>query len=108
MSVDYNDKLGQAVKQARVQSHMTQEQLAEMLNISATHLKSIESGERYSSFTLLEKLVRKLSLSLDTIFLCGHKYTESMVMEIQNMLRHCSQEQLEILSAMINGLLRER
>ncbi len=108
MSVDYNDKLGQAVKQARVQSHMTQEQLAEILNISATHLKSIERGERYPSFKLLEKLVRELSLSLDTIFLCGHEYTESMVMEIQNMLRHCSQEQLEMLSAMINGLLRGR
>ena len=79
MSVDYNDKLGQAVKQARVQSHMTQEQLAEILNISATHLKSIERGERYPSFKLLEKLVRELSLSLDTIFLCGHEYTESMV-----------------------------
>lgn len=108
MSVDYNDKLGKAVKRARMQSHITQEKLAEILNISATHLKSIESGERYPSFKLLEKLVRELSLSLDAIFLCGHEYTESMVMEIQNMLRHCSQEQLEMLSAMINGLLRGR
>lgn len=108
MSAKHDDRFGQAVKQARIQSHITQEKLAEMLNISSTHLKSIESGERYPSFKLLEKLVQELSLSLDSIFLHRQESAETIVLEIQNMLRRCSQEQLGMLSAMINGLLRGR
>lgn len=102
------NKLGKAVKQARIQAHFTQEQLAEMLYISPTHLKSIESGTRNPSYMLLEKMATLLTLSLDALFAKDPDSNQTIIAEVQNMLRQCTRQQPEILAAMINGLLHGR
>lgn len=59
--MDYID-LGRRVKELRKQQHLTQEELAEKLNMSASFLGHIERGTRIAS---LETLV-KLCIVLDT------------------------------------------
>lgn len=106
MSIISGNKFGQAVKKARKQSNLTQESLAEILNISTTHLKTIEGGRRHPSFTLLEKIVKELNISLDALFLGKENSNDAVLSELEIMLRKCDCEQLTMIRYMINGLLQ--
>lgn len=108
MDIKSNNKFGQAVKEARMQSHITQEALAEILNISTTHLKTIECGRRKPSFALLVKIVSELSISLDALFLDKKPSEELLICELEAMLRKCDKYQLTMLRYMINGLIQEK
>ena len=59
--------LGTAIWTARKARGMTQEALAERVNITVSHLKHIESGHRKPSVELLFQLARALELSLDSL-----------------------------------------
>jgi transcriptional regulator with XRE-family HTH domain len=48
--------LGDTIRQARMDNKMTQEQLAEAINISPTHMKHIESEHRKPSVDVLFSL----------------------------------------------------
>jgi len=106
MSKNSGNKFGQAVKNARTQAHLTQEALAEILNISTTHLKTIESGHRKPSFSLLEKIVVELNISLDALFLSDKTTEDALIVELEHMLKKCTPEQLKMLRYVINGLLQ--
>ena len=53
--------LGDTIRQARMDNKMTQEQLAEAINISPTHMKHIESEHRKPSVDVLFSLADVLS-----------------------------------------------
>ena len=56
-----------AIRQARKSKRITYEELAEMLDISPTHIKHIESGHRKPSIEILFEIARVLNLSLDGV-----------------------------------------
>lgn len=57
--------LQRAIRQERKSKRITYEELAEMLDISPTHIKHIESGHRKPSIEILFEIARVLNLSLD-------------------------------------------
>ena len=59
--------LGGAIQQARAKKGYTQEQLAEMLNISLIHLANIEGGRRNPSVPLLFQMMELLDFSVDAL-----------------------------------------
>lgn len=59
--------LQKAIRQARKSKRITYEELAEMLDISPTHIKHIESGHRKPSIEILFEIARVLNLSLDGV-----------------------------------------
>lgn len=59
--------LGAAIQQARAKKGYTQEQLAEMLNISLIHLANIEGGRRNPSVPLLFQMMKLLDFSVDAL-----------------------------------------
>lgn len=59
--------LQRAVRQERKSKRITYEELAEMLDISPTHIKHIESGHRKPSIEILFEIARVLNLSLDGV-----------------------------------------
>lgn len=58
-------EFGLRVKHLRREQHLTQEQLAAMLNVSAEHLRKIELGKRGISIDLLLDLAAELGVSVD-------------------------------------------
>lgn len=108
MSTDSKNKFGLAVKAARKKAHLTQEQFAEILNISTTHLKTIKSGRRNPSFRLLQKIVKELDISLDSLFLENENSSDAAINELSIMLRKCNNDQLEMIRYLINSLLQGR
>lgn len=59
--------LQRAIRQERKSKRITYEELAEMLDISPTHIKHIESGHRKPSIEILFEIALVLNLSLDGV-----------------------------------------
>ena len=59
--------LGETIQQARVKKGYTQEQLAEILEISQIHLANIEGGRRNPSVPLLFQMMELLDFSVDAL-----------------------------------------
>ena len=59
--------LREAIRNERKNKRITQEELAEMLEVSPTHVKHIESGHRKPSIQILFGLTKILNISLDEV-----------------------------------------
>jgi transcriptional regulator with XRE-family HTH domain len=60
--------LGANIKYYRKKQHLSQEQLAEKLEITPKHLSTIETGATFVSAELLEKLSQLLIVSASALF----------------------------------------
>ncbi|AFS77841.1 putative HTH-type transcriptional regulator type 3 [Gottschalkia acidurici 9a] len=60
-----NVYLGSRIKELRRHKNLTQEQLAELVNISTTHIGQIERGERGASLDTLISICNCLEVTLD-------------------------------------------
>ena len=65
--MDYK-KLGKRIREERHKLHLTQEQLAEAVNISTTYMGAIERGERNLSLGVLIRIINCLGVSIDYLF----------------------------------------
>lgn len=65
---DYSIALGNAVKEARTESKLTQEQIADMLDIDSRTISQIERGLGNPKLETLYPLIRILNVDANTIF----------------------------------------
>ncbi len=66
------------INELRAIKHVTQEKLAEELNISNEHMNRIERGNRSCSIDLILDMASYFQVSLDYL-LTGHDYCNTMV-----------------------------
>ena len=69
-------RLGRAVAAARRAREMTQEQLAERLDVSAIFIGLLERGKRAPRMSTLVRLARAIDLSLDAVLLARRPDSE--------------------------------
>lgn len=62
------EKLGKRIQKLRKEIGLTQEELAEKLNISRTHIGHIEQGRKSPSIKLMEKIAKSLRVKVRDIF----------------------------------------
>ena len=60
-------QLGEAIRSARIRKGLTQEALAELLDITPIHLKNMESSRRKPSVPLLFEMMELLDFSVDAL-----------------------------------------
>ena len=66
MQYDINLKImGQRIKESRLKLGLTQEQLAEIVNLSVPHLSKVENGHKGLSLDTAAKLANALANALD-------------------------------------------
>jgi len=88
-----NRALGEAIRTARMKKGYTQEQLAEMLDVTIVHLANIEGSRRNPSVPLLFQIMRLLDLSVDTLVFPERQaataiYTDGLTPEEAEALTH--------------------
>lgn len=96
--------LGNAIRQARIENHLSQEDFAEMVGITPTHLKHIESEHRKPSIEVLFKIAEILHMSLDNIIFPTESLKKVKLSEIQNILTDCSISELQIVLDLLHSL----
>lgn len=65
--MDAVKNIGSIVQKARTNRGISQEKLAEVMDVTPTHIRHIESGHRKPSVELLFALAKYLDISLDSI-----------------------------------------
>ena len=114
MNTDKNDTnleaglLGNAIRSHRIALGLTQEALAEAIDITPTHLKHLESEHRKPSVEVLFRLVKKLHISLDELLLPEQKQTSEAHKELFLLLGHCTASELQITVDLLKSLIAHR
>ena len=93
--------IGSKIKEARERAHLTQEELAEIIDISPTHMSVIERGVKTPKLDTFVKIVKALNLSADALLLDGmDQVNDSIVAELSVRLGRLTDEnQNRILNA---------
>jgi transcriptional regulator with XRE-family HTH domain len=100
--------LGNAIKNARLKKSLTQEKLAEILDITPSHLKHIESEHRQPSVPLLFDIAMELNMSIDALLFKSEKDNQELLNEIMRMLGQCSKNELLMLKEIITAIISHR
>ena len=87
--------LGRRIKELRKNAGLTQEKLAEMINIETTSLSGIESGRHFPSLPTIEKIAHNLNVEIKTLFDFYHlKSVDLMKTDIINNLNKLSDDKI--------------
>lgn len=100
--------LGNTIRTARIKKGLSQEQLAELVGITPTHLKHIESEHRKPSIEVLFRLSKILNLSLDSLIFSDISSHSASLRRLNNLLSECSDNELLILYDITQSLLSHR
>ncbi|MBO5129873.1 MAG: helix-turn-helix transcriptional regulator [Oscillospiraceae bacterium] len=93
--------IGSKIKEARERAHLTQEELAEIVDISPTHMSVIERGVKTPKLDTFVRIVNALNLSSDALLQDGIEHADKSIMaELSVRLGRLSEkEQNRILNA---------
>ena len=97
MALDYHI-IGERLKKARVEKNMTQEKLAEQLDVSIAFLSRIERGSSHINLKRLQQLCSILDVS-EGYLLSGTSEDSKNYLnkDFQELLEKCNPEQLKLI-----------
>lgn len=101
---DINVQIGQRVRQARENAHLSRDVLAEQLNISSLFLSYIECGQKGMSLTTLQNICQILGVSADYLLL-GIDNADIHKKNINLMLDSLDEEFLPVIEFQIKSLI---
>ena len=104
MELDYK-AIGRRIKIARIKADLTQERLAEMVEISPTHMSNIETGTTRVSLTAIVSLANALSVTVDDL-LCDSVVKSKVQFEkdIAGILANCDEYEIRMVKDMAQAL----
>lgn len=104
------EELGKKIKRMRVNRGLTQEQLAEAVDVSQRTLSGIEIGENFVTAETLDKIIKALNTTSEELFATSHlKEEQELIKEIEKNLRTISKNptKLGILYNVTKSLIKE-
>jgi len=104
MQIDYLD-IGKRIRAERTKQGITQEKLAEMIDVGVTHVSHIETGNTIPSMKIFIAIVNVLNVSTDEL-LRGHIIKSKHVFEgeIAENIKDCSDYEMRIIADMVKSL----
>jgi transcriptional regulator with XRE-family HTH domain len=101
--------LANTIHQAREEKRITQEQLAEYLQVSPTHVRHLESGRRKPSIEKLISLCQILDVSFDQVVKGEPRPVSTAAERIVNCLEHAfSEEEQSLIADLIEAAADRR
>ena len=99
--MNYKD-IGARIRNKRKEKDITQEKLAEQIDISVTHMSHIETGSTKLSLPVLVKIANALKVSTDEL-ICDNLITSKQIYisEIAEILDECDQKQTSIITDIV-------
>ena len=96
--------IGQRIRKYRRAHSFSQEELAERVGISTTHMSHIETGNTKLSLAVLVKLALVLEVNTDDI-LFDHQTSSksSFIKKIQHSLEQCTPQELAIILDLVEA-----
>lgn len=104
------EELGKKIKRMRINRGLTQEQLAEAVDVSQRTLSGIEIGENFVTAETLDKIVEALNTTSEELFATNHLREENEIIEeIEQNIKAISKNptKLDILYNVTKSLIKE-
>lgn len=101
--MDYYE-IGQNIRKLRKAHGLSQEELAEIIDISTTHMSHIETGNTKLSLPVLVSLAGALSTSTDELL--GRDTAKNpavAISEIHAVLDRCTPQQTKVIAALVKA-----
>ena len=98
------EDIGFIIRSARWDRQLTQEKLAELIEVSAGFVGQIERNEAYPSLHILLKLVRVLKLDSNVIFYPYLQKQETKSVEFGIRFQHLNKEHQELVITLLEKL----
>ena len=96
--------IGQKIRKYRKAMGMSQEQLAEKVGISTTHMSHIETGNTKLSLQVLVDISKALEVRTDDLLFDTPSEKEISIKELTEILESCSAEETRIISDIAKAL----
>ena len=110
--------IGKNIRSEREARKITRDELAEVIDLTTSHLGLIERGERGATPVTLEKLVRAFGITIDSLFIDTgkaisarerrEKTKDTYSKKVSTLISHLSESELELLSHTIKGIVKTR
>lgn len=97
--------IGPRIKARRKELHISQEKLAELCDISASHMSSIETGKENFRIENVPKFCDALKVTPDYLFL-GSMHSTNIPQNITDSLSLLSPSDLELLEGIVELMVR--
>lgn len=94
--------MGFRISMQRRKLNMTQEDLAEKVDVSVKHISAIETGRTKANICLLYDIANCLGVTID-YFTFGI-VKKSKLEEIEEYLRECTDEEIDIIILMVKAI----
>lgn len=99
------NKFGQRVKELRKGKGLTQEQLAELINIEPPNVSKMESGLHFPQPEKIEKIAKALDISIKDLFEFEHfQKKEDLIKYINNSIKDFDLKTIELVYKFIYNL----
>ena len=102
---DLTKKLGAKIQEIRKSKGITQEKLAELINMDTPNLSNIERGKKFMTANTLEKIVRALGIQVKDLFDFEHIIGDAQLKsEIKSQLDTLTTKELQYLHKTITNI----
>lgn len=103
--MDLKTKIGARIQEIRKQRGLTQEKLAEKIDMDTPNLSNIERGKKFMTAQTLEKIALALDVEPKEFFEFGHlKTKEELISQIDELLQEMPLEKIQACYKFINLL----
>ena len=100
-------KIGQRIRKIRKAHGISQESLAEQVDISVTHMSHIETGNTKLSLPVLVDIARVLEVRTDDLLNDQpRRGTGTYLDEISAVLEHCTAAQSQVITELVKSTKR--
>ena len=96
-------KLGQKVRKYRKAHGLSQEQLAERIGISMTHMSHIETGNTKLSLSVLVEIAETLGVQTDDLLFESNVGWNTSHQELAQILESCTVNQIRIITDVVKA-----
>jgi len=97
---------GKRLKEIRKSKNLTQEQLAELIQLDPKQICRIENGACFTTFETLQKISKIFDIEISDLFYCEHKQTkDALIKEINNTLINASNDKIELIYKLIKAVI---
>jgi len=104
---DEKELLGARIKELRKSKGLTQQQLAELIDIDPKHLSKIEVGNSYPSLYNLEKITKVLDVKMQDLFKFEqHRNRKELIDSITEMLNNANDDSVRLTYKILSDVIR--
>ena len=96
-------KIGQQIRKIRKAHGLSQEELAEMVNISTTHMSHIETGNTKLSLPVFVDIAAALEVRTDDLLDTVATTTSTSLDEIAAVLERCTAQEAKVIADVVKA-----